>query len=150
METRHFLRLFNFNKWANKEVMKSIHSQEVSDEIIRKMVHVMWAEWAWLQRVQGKVIDRSTIVELISKDELQLRLNQNSEAWIQFIEETEDFEKIYDYQLLNGTESTSYLSDILTHVVNHGSYHRGQIATLLRQDGLIPNPTDFIQFSRSC
>lgn len=110
----------------------------------------MWAEWAWIQRIQGNVIDRSTVMDVLHEDELQLRLQQNAADWFRVIEMTENFEKVYEYRLLNGTESASSLSDILTHVVNHGSYHRGQIATLLRQEGLIPNPTDFIQFSRSC
>lgn len=150
MAKEHFLKLFNFNVWANQEVMKSILSQKVSSEIIRKMVHIMWAEWAWIQRIQGNVIDRSTVMDVLHEDELQLRLQQNAADWFRVIEMTENFEKVYEYRLLNGTESASSLSDILTHVVNHGSYHRGQIATLLRQEGLIPNPTDFIQFSRSC
>jgi uncharacterized damage-inducible protein DinB len=52
------------------------------------------------------------------------------------------------YKLMNGTEDQQPLDVMLTHVVNHATYHRGQIATMFRQLGLKPIGTDLITFAR--
>ena len=52
------------------------------------------------------------------------------------------------YKNSAGEQYTSTLEDILTHVFMHGSYHRGQIASLIRAAGDTPAPTDYIFFSR--
>lgn len=144
----HFLRLFAFNSWANDQVLEALSNQSVSDEIRSKMSHILWAEWAWLCRIKGIPIDKSSVKNHLTNEELAEKALENGRAWRKILESNPDFETIFEYKLMNGTESRSCLADIITHVVNHGSYHRGQIATLLRQEGLIPKPTDFIGFTR--
>lgn len=145
----HYLRLITYNSWANNLVIETITSQPVSDEIRTKMSHILWAEWAWFHRIQGKIIDRTTIKDHLTNEELLKSAEENSQHWNWVIKTQTDFNQIYEYKLLNGTESKSNFSDIVTHVVNHGTYHRGQIATLLRQAGLTPVATDFILFCRN-
>jgi uncharacterized damage-inducible protein DinB len=50
------------------------------------------------------------------------------------------------FRYLSGAEAVHVLGDALIHVVNHSTYHRGQVATMLRQLGAAPPPTDFIVF----
>ncbi|PYO45862.1 MAG: hypothetical protein DMD72_14120, partial [Gemmatimonadetes bacterium] len=52
------------------------------------------------------------------------------------------------YRNSAGDQFTSTLEDILTHVMMHGSYHRGQVASLIRAAGDTPSPTDYIFFAR--
>jgi uncharacterized damage-inducible protein DinB len=130
----HFLRLFAFNSWANDQVLEALSNQSVSDEIRSKMSHILWAEWAWLCRIKGIPIDKSSVKNHLTNEELAEKALENGRAWRKILESNPDFETIFEYKLMNGTESRSCLADIITHVVNHGSYHRGQIATLLRQE----------------
>ena len=53
-----------------------------------------------------------------------------------------------DYVNSAGQAFRSTVGDMLRHVAQHGAYHRGQIALLLRDDGLVPEPTDYIAFVR--
>ncbi|MBC7833628.1 MAG: DinB family protein [Phycisphaerales bacterium] len=53
-----------------------------------------------------------------------------------------------DYRNMEGIAYTNTVSDIITHVINHSSYHRGQLARLLAESGLKPPVTDFIVFAR--
>jgi len=54
-----------------------------------------------------------------------------------------------DYRLLNGTPGRSSIAQMLQHVVNHASYHRGQVTTMLRQLGASPAKSmDMIAFFR--
>ena len=58
--------------------------------------------------------------------------------------------KLFDYKLLSGAPDTAPLWQMLVHVVNHASYHRGQVTTLMRQLGAHPpKPTDMIYFFRT-
>lgn len=128
--------------------MDSILSQPVSDEIKIKMTHIAVAEWIWTKRIEGTSVEKKSVLDVMPLDDLREKLADNYSKWIDLITDCNDFQQVYSYSLLNGSKSQSTISDILTHLVNHGSYHRGQIATLLRQEGLIPNSTDFIAFSR--
>ena len=52
------------------------------------------------------------------------------------------------YTNSSGTAFETPLRDILTHVVNHGTHHRAQIALVLREAGIAPPATDYIYFVR--
>ena len=57
--------------------------------------------------------------------------------------------RVFEYKLLNGQPGKSSFWQMLQHVVNHGSYHRGQVTTMLRQLGAAPaKSTDLITFYR--
>ena len=54
------------------------------------------------------------------------------------------------YTMINGDPRRSVFQNMLQHVVNHASYHRGQVTTMLRQMGAAPGkPMDLIAFYRS-
>lgn len=58
-------------------------------------------------------------------------------------------QKVLPYKTLDGQDASSPLWQMLQHVVNHGSYHRGQVTTLLRQlDAAPPKAMDLIRFYR--
>jgi uncharacterized damage-inducible protein DinB len=59
-----------------------------------------------------------------------------------------DLTRTLKYKLMSGKEMESPYGQMLQHLVNHGSYHRGQVATMLRQLGAKPNSTDLIAFYR--
>jgi len=52
------------------------------------------------------------------------------------------------YANLNGEAQVGSVGEIVRHIVNHGTYHRGQVATLMRQLGYAAPNTDLIAFSR--
>ena len=57
--------------------------------------------------------------------------------------------RVFEYKAMNGQPTSSPFWQMLVHVVNHGSYHRGQVTTLLRQLGAAPpKSTDMITFYR--
>jgi uncharacterized damage-inducible protein DinB len=68
--------------------------------------------------------------------------------WIDLIHKQDPASMMIEYKNFEGQVFTTLLSDIITHVVNHGSYHRGQISRLIRESGGIPPATDYIVFVR--
>jgi uncharacterized damage-inducible protein DinB len=113
-----------------------------------KFSHIVLAENAWICRINGIENAHPNIFENLSNEILSSLINSNVQNWNKIISETSDFEKVIHYKMINGTETKSVVYDILTHIFNHGSYLRAQIATFMRQEGFEPNATDFIGFSR--
>src|SRR5262245_23669950 len=67
-----------------------------------------------------------------------------------FVQSSGDtLDRVVTYRTLAGEEVQSVFSHMLQHLVNHASYHRGQITTMLRQLGApAPKPQDLIRFYR--
>jgi uncharacterized damage-inducible protein DinB len=68
--------------------------------------------------------------------------------WMDLIHKHDPASTNVEYQNFAGQKFSSLLSDIITHVVNHGTYHRGQIARIIRESGVQPPSTDYIVFAR--
>jgi len=143
----HFLRLSHYNSWANRRVFESLSSQNGPKEPSALLSHICMAESVWLSRLEG-TIPLQSIFGLLPFEDINQYVEKNEEGWDRLIHAYEDFGLAIFYKQLNGTDSKSLLSDILTHIFNHGTYHRAQIAILMRQNGLVPAVTDFIAFSR--
>jgi uncharacterized damage-inducible protein DinB len=60
-----------------------------------------------------------------------------------------DVDRVIEYRLMSGQPGASPLWQMLQHLINHGSYHRGQVTTMLRQLGAAPPKSmDLITFYR--
>jgi uncharacterized damage-inducible protein DinB len=68
--------------------------------------------------------------------------------WIEYVESTDDFDRELSYRNYVNEPYTNNVETIMIHLVNHSSYHRAQIAILLRQKGMEPVNTDFITYDR--
>ena len=154
-------RLYDYNSWANERVLESLqpirqeiftsHKQASHGSIRGIIAHVGGAEWIWLQRWKG-----SSPVSLLSESEFETveiaaqRLRKIDRDLQEFTSRLtqEDLDGRRGYKTTEGKAYSNVLSDMLLHLANHSSYHRGQIATLLRQSGAVPQSTDFILFIR--
>jgi uncharacterized damage-inducible protein DinB len=115
-------------------------------------VHVLSAESVWLSRWKGET-RTSMLAAADFPDQAALRKGwQEEESKMRAFFETVDdavLARVIDYKALNGAPFSNPLYQMLQHVVNHGSYHRGQITTLLRQFGAAPpKQLDLIAFYR--
>jgi uncharacterized damage-inducible protein DinB len=143
----HFNRLSQYNMWANRRVLDGLKNQTVPEKALALLSHVVLAESVWQMRLIEKPVSTG-VFDVLSLKEIEELMDRNEAGWTSLLESTEDFSSKIDYKMLNGTPVQSNISDILTHIFNHGTYHRAQIASLLRQSGLEPASTDFISFSR--
>ena len=146
---RYFLKLYQYNVWCNKRVLDALTSQQVNDEKILSLVgHIVAAQYLWLYRIKGlppaqvKLWGEYSLPQLISMAE------EIGKEWLEFIEQTEDFNRELTYKNYTGDPYINNVEMIMIHLVNHSSYHRGQIAMQLRQKGFEPVNTDFITYDR--
>jgi uncharacterized damage-inducible protein DinB len=137
-----------YNQWANQRVFDGLSEQDGTNDMWARFSHIVLAEVVWQCRMKGEPIPSGGIFQQLEKETIKEILAKNEAGWEDTIRSISDFNKKLDYKMLNGTPVQSSLSDILTHIFNHGTYHRGQIATLMRQENREPVSTDFISFSR--
>ena len=117
------------------------------------VVHTYAAEWAWLSRWHGQ----SPTVLMTSDAFPDVAAIRN--AWTDHEKKMRAFleglgedrvTRVIEYKLLSGQPGASPLWQMLQHMVNHASYHRGQVTTMLRQLGSEPPKSmDMIAFYRT-
>jgi uncharacterized damage-inducible protein DinB len=147
----NFLNLFEYNDWANERVLESFKTIEKIDEKAQLLFsHILISQTIWLERILGKAQTFKTTMQLLSIDECTKLSKQSTKDWISFVEnlDEQNLTSVINYKNTKGVEYENHLSDIVTHVINHSSYHRGQIALLVRNSGGIPAVTDYIAYSR--
>ncbi len=156
-------RYLAFNFWAN-ELLLSVISKELKDDLLdkeivssfpslRKTIYHLWdAEFIWLKRLKGESLNdwpsknfNGTFSE--AKEKILL----NDKLFIDFVERLND-EKLsesFSYKNIEGKSFSNPRWESVHHCMNHSTYHRGQIVTMLRQLGITNIPsTDFISFCR--
>jgi uncharacterized damage-inducible protein DinB len=145
----YFLKLYQYNAWSNKRVLGCLTRQNVRDEkILSIMGHIVAAQFLWLHRIKGlppanvKLWGDYTLEQVVSMGDEAGRL------WLEFVESTDDFNREMTYTNYVGDPYVQNVETIMIHLVNHSSYHRAQIALLLRQKGYEPINTDFITYDR--
>jgi uncharacterized damage-inducible protein DinB len=144
-----YSRQFAYDEWANQEVLRAIRSSGPDERSLALLAHILSAERLWLERVKqvpqsSPVWPNSTLEECASQAQELGRLwrehlGQNSQL---------DIARTISYRNSKGELWTSTLADILTHVILHSAYHRGQIASHMRASGKTPAYTDFIHAVR--
>lgn len=75
-------------------------------------------------------------------------VEEANELWMSFIDSNNSFDRVLKYHNYVGDYYENNIQDIMIHLVNHGSYHRGQVAVLLRERGYEPINTDLITYDR--
>jgi len=146
---QYFLKLYQYNQWANKRVFDTLHRQKVDDEkILTLMSHVVSALYIWLSRIQGESPEPYPLWKQYELEELISMNEIITSRWLKFVSETENFDRILTYNNYVGDPYKNNVEQIMIHLVNHSSYHRGQVALLLREKGFEPINTDYITYDR--
>jgi len=143
-------REFSYNSWANQEVINAMGTVGGQDKrSLQLMSHIFAAERLWLERLKQKPQSTPVWPELDLK-RCQEQLDELSKLWDEYLEliTSGDILQTMSYKNSKGEPWTSSIVDVLTHVVMHSAYHRGQIASHMRESGRTPAYTDFIHAIR--
>ncbi len=147
----YFLNMFEYNDWANKRSMDSIKKlDETVTKPLELMCHILNAQVKWLDRIKRTNKGPESFWQSYSLDTCFDISEKSTMDWLNFIEYRTD-ENLFDeilYQNSKGQDFRNKLSEIITHIISHGIYHRGQIANIIRSVGGNPAQTDYIIFER--
>ena len=146
---QYFLKLYQYNDWATKRVIDCLTRQEVNDEkIISLLGHIIAAQYLWLHRIKGLPPAQVKLWGDYTLPQLKQMGQDAAHRWLEYVEQTENFNRELTYHNYVGDPYVNNVEMIMIHLVNHSSYHRAQIAMLLRQKGYEPINTDFITYDR--
>ncbi len=150
-----------YNIWANKRVIetaKLLSDEQINKEIIssfpsvyKTVLHLMEVENAWWERL--KLVEHPALSGWFmgNFDELSKKWVELSQQWHNWIQNANDanINHVFAYHNSKKEYFKQPVYEMLLHLFNHQTFHRGQLITIFRQLGLdkIP-PTDFIVFAR--
>jgi len=153
--------LYDYNAWANHRSLdaasalseeKFVQAMGSSFGSVRDtLAHLYGAEWIWLERFQGRspssLPDTTQFKNMAELRERWSELETRLLGFVRGLTRT-DLERVFEYKTLKFGVYSNPLWESMQHLVNHGTYHRGQVTTLLRQLGAQPMATDLMHFYR--
>ena len=161
MKPEEMVQLYEYNAWADRRVVEA--ASALTREQFTKQLgssfssvrdtlsHILGVEWLWLERFQG----RSPVA--IPDDSEYADIAKLKASWASF-EPTllnfvrgltqGDLDRVMEYKTMKFGVYRNPLWQSMQHLVNHGTYHRGQVTTMLRQLGAQPILTDLMHFYR--
>jgi uncharacterized damage-inducible protein DinB len=159
MNTQDIELLYRYDRWAN-DLVFGCASKLTAEQFTRDLqsshrsvrdtlAHIVAAEWIWLKRWLGTspaaLFDPAEFPDVAS---LSSKLREVEEDQSQFIETLTDdsLAALIAYKNTKGERWEYPLGRMMQHVVNHSSYHRGQVTTMLRQLGAEALPVDLLYF----
>jgi uncharacterized damage-inducible protein DinB len=153
--------LYAYNRWANRRVLDvaaRLSPEQLSRDLgssfpsVREtLAHVLAGEWIWLTRWRGssppglpESWDLSSL-EVVRAQWAEVEADQR--AFVEGLDEAA-LDRVVAYRDTRGDPYENPLGQLLRHVVNHSTYHRGQVVTMLRQLGAEAVATDLVLFCR--
>ena len=146
----HIIHLFKYNSWATERAAESIRStNKITPDAIKLLSHIISAQYVWLNRITDEKTDITVWHNFTIAECFALSIEVTSK-WINLLEgkNNEFLEKRLKYKNSKGEEFDNSLRDIVTDIINHSTYHRAQIAQLVKRAGGIPAVTDYIVYQR--
>ncbi|MEM7655041.1 MAG: DinB family protein [Bacteroidota bacterium] len=141
-------RLFAFDYWANSRTIDQVMALSINDpRILHWLNHLMNAEEMWLSRVQGEN-PKISIHTQRPLSALSTQCQVLHDGFQQVISQasTTGLQELINFRDSRGTAYAIPLHDILTHVANHSTHHRGQVIARIREVGFEPVRTDYIHY----
>jgi uncharacterized damage-inducible protein DinB len=143
-----FKELFTYTHHFNQKLAEVIaqREQEIPEKVVQLFSHILNAHHVWNNRILFAenpygVWDLQAMQDLASIDEKNYRHSL-------LILEKIDLANEINYLNSKGLAFKNTVRDILFHLVNHSTHHRGQISTLFRQNGIEPLVMDYIFYKR--
>jgi uncharacterized damage-inducible protein DinB len=161
MSPEEIRELYDYNSWANR---RSVGAAEklTSEQFTRPigssfssvrdtLAHIYGAESVWLERFQGRspsaLPNADQFPDLASLRETWAELDQRLITFAASLSQS-DLDRLLEYKTLRFGVYTNPLRQSMMHLINHGTYHRGQVTTLLRLLGAQPVLLDLMHFYR--
>jgi uncharacterized damage-inducible protein DinB len=161
MKPAEMVSLYEYNAWADRRVLQA--ADALTREQFTKQLgssfpsihatlsHIYGVEWLWLERFQGRspsaVPDDSEFADITKLKSSWAAFEPTLLNFVRGLAQ-EDLDRVMEYKTMKFGVYRNPLWQSMQHLVNHGTYHRGQVTTMLRQLGAQPILTDLMHFYR--
>ncbi|KAA0127678.1 damage-inducible protein DinB [Chryseobacterium sp. SN22] len=145
--TEKLIDLFEYTCYFNRKMIAVIteNMEKADPKIISLINHTLNAQQIWNSRISGE--SPCEVWQINPFESLNDINQQNFNRSIEIVEKF-DFDQKVQYENSKGIKFENTVFEMLFQAINHSTYHRGQINSLLRQDGIDPVLTDYIFYKR--
>ena len=161
MKKEEIAGLVEFNAWANRRVLGAVGAL-TPEQFIKELgssfssvkdtlMHMFGVEWVWLERLHGRAPSAIPDVEEFAEmAKLTARYEEHENEFLNYVRDISqgELDEVMEYKTLSFGPGRNSRWQMIQHVVNHGTYHRGQVVAMLRQLGAKGVGTDLISFYR--
>ena len=151
--------LFDYSYWANaglREVLLQVTTEQFTQPVagsygsIRNtMVHMVSAEWGWLERcggaTRGPALNAQDYPTVTALFDLWSRVEAHVREFLSTLQDA-DLGRVVEFAIGGGPRQSMALGQLLHHAAIHGVHHRGQVALLLRTLGHVPGNVDILLY----
>jgi uncharacterized damage-inducible protein DinB len=145
-------RMYAHMDWADERLLTLMNTAPPAraQPAVRLFSHLLAAERVWMLRLRGEDSSVQAIWPDLTLEELNALAASNRREYARYLDALGDGEMTSEVAYTNqhGNSYRTEVGDILIHVAMHGSYHRGQIAAVVRAAGAEPVNTDYITYVR--
>jgi uncharacterized damage-inducible protein DinB len=156
----YFAEMFDYMQWGDRLMI--VAARTVVDEeyykdqgisygsVHKLMVHCLAAQWVWLSRWRGENPTRlESHDDYPTRSALEQRWPLVHSALFDFLglQSGHSLARVIQYKNMKGEHLAIPLSDLMLHVIDHASYHRGQIASMIKRAGGQPAAISFQRFA---
>jgi uncharacterized damage-inducible protein DinB len=137
-----------YNRLADQKLIEIFETETTyGEKEVALFSHILNAQHIWTHRILQQVpqFDR---LQVHPAENFSGISDDNARA-LDYILNTMPLDQTIHYAIADGSKYMNTVEQILFHVVNHSTYHRGQIASQLKLNGITPPVTDFVALSRS-
>ena len=143
-----FNEIFDYNYYCNKKLIdECLAITTVPPKTIKLFSHILNAHHLWNARILEKASEHD-IWQLHEVTDWADIHYENQRSSFEIMSNADGFDKRVDYENSEGRLFTNTLQDILFHIINHSTNHRGQIAVDFRDNGLTPIDLDYVYYRR--
>ncbi|HSB36491.1 MAG TPA: DinB family protein [Thermoanaerobaculia bacterium] len=149
--------LFDYDRWANAQVLDVASRLTVEQRsrpfaasyasVHGTLTHILWSEWVWLGRWTSlrSTPDPRSMTAFEALRSLWSEVEAEQRSFLSTLGDA-DLARLVSYQNPPGTTWTYSLQHMLQHVVNHSTYHRGQLTTMYRELRATPRALDLLVY----
>jgi uncharacterized damage-inducible protein DinB len=154
-------RLLEYTVWANHRILRPVATLSVAEfkrdlgsshgGVRGTLAHMVDCEWIWLERFKGVSpkarTDEGEFQNVIALRERWTAIEKHREAWFRGLRPS-TVSEIVAYKNIEGKSFEGPLWQLVQHLVNHATYHRGQVTAMLRLLNARAVPTDMVVWDR--
>jgi uncharacterized damage-inducible protein DinB len=142
-----------YSAWASRRLMDAVRALPPAElarptgishqSILGTMAHLHFADWIWYTRVAEPLEKPAETLQALESGWPDLQ-----ERWERFCDSLSDADlaRTIAYRSIRGYDGVARVDQIVMHLVNHGTLHRGQVMGMIRQLGIVPPGTDLMHY----
>src|ERR1041384_2406095 len=153
MNASDLQRHIRYNNWASQVLMHAIRELPPGElekptgishhSVLGTMTHLHFADWIWYTRVAEPMDKPAETLDALERE--WPALQQRWEAFCDSLSDA-DLSRPIPYRSIRGYDAVANVEQVVLHLVNHGTLHRGQVMGMIRQLGVVPPGTDLLHY----